>query len=138
MPRTKRKPMSDINVVPYIDVMLVLLIIFMVTAPMLTQGIKVELPALESEPVNTSKNVEPLVITVDVNGAYYLEQSESKSKPLELETVIQRAQAVRSQSPDVSVLVRGDRHVEYGAVVQLMAALQTSGIADVGLITEDP
>ena len=138
MARSKRKPMSDINVVPYIDVMLVLLIIFMVTAPMLTQGIKVELPLLESDPVTNSAQEEPVIVTIDVNGAFYMEMSESKSRPLEIQEIIKRVSAVRAQSPSVSVLIRGDRHVEYGAVVNLMSALQASGVVGVGLITEDP
>jgi biopolymer transport protein TolR len=136
--RSKRKPMSDINVVPYIDVMLVLLIIFMVTAPMLTQGIKIDLPELDSEPVETAKNLEPIIVSVDSNGAYYMEMSSSKEKPQELEQVLQRVSTILQQKPGTSVLVRGDRHVEYGVVVSLMAALQKAGAQDVGLITEDP
>ena len=81
MARNKRKPMSEINVVPYIDVMLVLLIIFMVTAPMLTQGIKIDLPQLESSPVKIEKNQEPLIISVDLNGAFYMEMSSLGGQP---------------------------------------------------------
>lgn len=138
MARSKRKPMSDINVVPYIDVMLVLLIIFMVTAPMLTQGIKIDLPVLDSEPVETAKNLEPIIVSVDSNGAYYMEMSSAKETPQELKQVLQRVSVILQQKPGTSVLVRGDRHVEYGAVVSLMAALQKAGAQDVGLITEDP
>ena len=138
MSRAKRKPMSDINVVPYIDVMLVLLIIFMVTAPMLTQGIKIDLPQIESKPVVMEKNQEPMIVSVDSNGAYYLEMSAESSKPMELETLINNVKSVLAQNPATSVLVRGDRHVEYGAVVKLMASLQSAGAEGVGLITEDP
>ncbi len=138
MARSKRKPMSDINVVPYIDVMLVLLIIFMVTAPMLTQGIKVDLPKLESDPVKTEKNQEPIIISIDSNGAYYLEMSSSADKPLELNDLIKKVQAILEQKPGTSVLLRGDKHVEYGAVVALMSSLQEAGANGVGLITEDP
>ena len=138
MARTKRKAMSEINVVPYIDVMLVLLIIFMVTAPMLTQGIKVDLPKLESAPVKTEKNQEPIIVSIDSNGAYYLEMSSAEGKPLELDVLISRVQAILEQKPSTSVLLRGDKHVEYGAVVSLMSSLQAAGADGVGLITEDP
>ncbi|KZY36434.1 MULTISPECIES: protein TolR [unclassified Oleiphilus] len=130
--------MSDINVVPYIDVMLVLLIIFMVTAPMLTQGIKIDLPLLDSDPVESAKSLEPIVVTVDSNGAYYMEMTSSSKKPLELQVVLKNVSSILQHEPSTSVLVRGDRHVEYGVVVELMAALQNAGAKDVGLITEDP
>jgi len=138
MARSSRKPMSDINVVPYIDVMLVLLIIFMVTAPMLTQGVKVDLPQVESDPVNMQEDQEPLIITVDSNAAYYLEIGDQTGKPMELATLQERVSVILKQNPKVSVLVRGDRHVEYGIVVDLMSALQQSGANGVGLVTENP
>lgn len=138
MSRSKRKPMADINVVPYIDVMLVLLIIFMVTAPMLTQGIKVDLPVLEADPVQADNQDEPIIVSIDLNGAYYLDMSGDAKKPQELDQVIQQVSSILSQKPETSVLVRGDRHVEYGAVVSLMSALQSAGAKGVGLITEDP
>ena len=138
MSRTKRKPMSDINVVPYIDVMLVLLIIFMVTAPMLTQGIKVDLPVLEADPVQSQSQEEPIIVSVDSNGAYYLDMSADSKKALELEDMLQKVSAILSQKPETAVLIRGDKHVEYGAVVRLMSVLQTAGAKGVGLITEDP
>jgi biopolymer transport protein TolR len=130
--------MADINVVPYIDVMLVLLIIFMVTAPMLTQGIKVDLPVLEADPVQADNQDEPIIVSIDLNGAYYLDMSGDAKKPQELDQVIQQVSSILSQKPETSVLVRGDRHVEYGAVVSLMSALQSAGAKGVGLITEDP
>jgi len=130
--------MSDINVVPYIDVMLVLLIIFMVTAPMLTQGIKVDLPKLESDPVKTEKNQEPIIVSIDSNGAYYFEMSSSSDKPLELHEIIKKVQAILEQKPTTSVMLRGDKHVEYGAIVSLISSLQEAGAEGVGLITEDP
>lgn len=138
MSRPKRKPMSDINVVPYIDVMLVLLIIFMVTAPMLTQGIKVDLPQIESSPVELEKNQEPMIISVDSNGAYYMEMSANSKDPMELSDLIGKVKGVIEQNPRISVLIRGDKHVEYGVVVALMAELQAVGADGVGLITEDP
>lgn len=138
MSRSKRKPMSDINVVPYIDVMLVLLIIFMVTAPMLTQGIKVDLPVLDADPVQSDNQDEPIIVSIDLNGAYYLDMSGDAKTPQELEQIIQKVSSILAQKPETSVLVRGDKSVEYGAVVALMSALQGAGAKGVGLITEDP
>lgn len=138
MSRAKRKPMSDINVVPYIDVMLVLLIIFMVTAPMLTQGIKVDLPVLDADPVQSDNQEEPIIVSIDLNGSYYLDMSSDAKKPQELTQVIQKVTSILAQKPETSVLVRGDKSVEYGSVVALMSALQGAGAKGVGLITEDP
>ncbi len=134
----RRRPMSEINVVPYIDVMLVLLIIFMVTAPMLLQGVQVELPQVTSDPVSSSDAKEPLVISIDAAGAYYLDIGENRSRPLAIEQVGPEITKVLAQSPDIKVLVRGDKHVEYGAVVSLMALVQEAGAKAVGLITENP
>jgi biopolymer transport protein TolR len=138
MPRPKHKPMSDINVVPYIDVMLVLLIIFMITAPMMTQGVKVDLPELKSSPVELKKNEEPVIITIDSNGAYYLEMSSAAGKPMDLESLETKVASVLKQNPNVTVLVRGDKNVAYGKVVKLMSALQQVGAQGVGLVTENP
>ena len=138
---TKRhRPMSDINVVPYIDVMLVLLIIFMVTAPMLMQGVQVDLPKVESDPFPVDKNKEPLIVSIDANGAYYLElgDQERSKTPLELSQVSDAVRKVLVQNPGVGVLVRGDTHVEYGAIVRLMGVIQDAGAPGVGLITENP
>lgn len=137
MARNKRKPMSDINVVPYIDVMLVLLIIFMVTAPMLTQGIKVDLPQLESAPVIVEQNQEPLIISVDLNGVYYMEMSALSEEPMELQFLLEKLGGLLDQSPALSVLIRADKNVEYGAVIDLMSVVQSAGAKGVGLITED-
>lgn len=138
MARQKRKPMSDINVVPYIDVMLVLLIIFMVTAPMLTQGIKIDLPSVESAPVIVEQNQEPLIITVDLNGGYYMEMSSLSDAPLSQAQLIDSVNDLLSVNPGLSVLIRGDKNVEYGVVVELMAVVKAAGAQGVGLITEDP
>ena len=138
MARQKKKPMSDINVVPYIDVMLVLLIIFMVTAPMLTQGIKIDLPQIESAPVIVEQNQEPLIISVDLNGAYFMEMSSLSKDPLSLDQLLESVSKLMAANPSLSVLIRGDRNVEYGVVVELMAALQGAGAKGIGLITEDP
>lgn len=138
MQRVKRKPMSEINVVPYIDVMLVLLIIFMVTAPMLMQGVDVDLPQTESESLQVSPDVPPMIVSVDAFGAYYAEVGEDRSQPLELDALVERVVKVKEQTPEVLILVRGDRNVSYGAVVGLMAALKNTGVSNVGLITESP
>ncbi|MFZ5756579.1 MAG: protein TolR [Pseudomonadota bacterium] len=136
----RRKLLSDINVVPYIDVMLVLLVVFMITAPMMTQGVKVDLPDADAEPINI-KNDEPLVVSVQRDGSYRLSQGGkplgSRSEaPVSMADVVARAGAVRRQKPDTLVLVEGDDAVPYGRVVALMAALQKAGVNDVGLVTE--
>jgi biopolymer transport protein TolR len=134
--RGKRKPMSEINVVPYIDVMLVLLIIFMVTAPMLMQGVKVELPEASAAPVE-NQDSEPVIVSIDSAGQLFLNLGQEE-QVLSLATVKDRVAAVMRRSPDKPVLVWGDRAVPYGQVVTLMAALQEAGAPAVGLVTEDP
>ena len=134
--RGKRKPMSEINVVPYIDVMLVLLIIFMVTAPMLMQGVRVELPEASAAPVE-NQDSEPVIVSIDSAGQLFLNLGQ-EDQVLSLATVRDRVAAVMRRSPDKPVLVWGDRAVPYGEVVTLMAALQEAGAPGVGLVTEDP
>jgi biopolymer transport protein TolR len=138
MPQQKRKPMSEINVVPYIDVMLVLLVIFMVTAPMLTQGVKVDLPETTSEPIQSDKDVESIIVSIDTNGAYYLEVGGETGDPMDLAQVRDQVAKILSQRSQGEVLVRGDEHVDYGTVVRLMAELQNAGATGVGLITDPP
>ncbi|NOY72531.1 MAG: protein TolR [Gammaproteobacteria bacterium] len=133
--RTKRKPMSEINVVPYIDVMLVLLVIFMITAPLLTQGVKVELPQVTSEPIE-AEQLEPLTITVDKAGLFYLDVGENKEDALTNETLVARVRAVLRNKPETPVYVRGDHQVDYGSVVIAMSLLQGAGATSVGLLTE--
>ncbi len=135
--RTHRRPMSEINVVPYIDVMLVLLVIFMITAPLLTQGVKVELPQVAAEPVE-SQQQEPLVATVDAAGKYYLNVGEGQKQGIDAETLVTRVAAVLRHRPHTRVLVRGDANVNYGAVVTVMALLQKAGAPSVGLLTKTP
>ena len=138
MPEHRRKPMSEINVVPYIDVMLVLLIIFMVTAPMLTQGVKVDLPQTTSDSIQADKDVESVIGSVDANGAYYVEVGDKGSDPMSLAEVREQVAKILSQRSSSEILVRGDEYVEYGTVVRLMAALQGAGASSIGLITESP
>ncbi|MEE8388070.1 MAG: protein TolR [Acidiferrobacterales bacterium] len=130
--RHRRKPMSEINVVPYIDVMLVLLVIFMITTPLLSQGIKVDLPEAEARPVDI-REVETLVVTVDRNGKFYLED-----KVIERAALQKKVRAILARTPQTPVLIRGDRQVAYGIVVSAMVLLQQSGAKSVGLITEPP
>ena len=137
MPATRRKPMSEINVVPYIDVMLVLLVIFMVTAPMLTQGVKVDLPDTTSDPIQSQKDVEPVIVSVDTNGAYFLEVGDKGSDPMSLPEIGDQVAKILAGRQDGEVLVRGDEYVDYGVVVRLMSTLQSAGATSVGLITED-
>jgi len=133
----KRRPMAEINVVPYIDVMLVLLIIFMVTAPMLMQGVKVELPQADADPVD-NQDSEPLIVSINSSGQLFLNLGANEDQVLSLATIKQRVSAVMRRSPEKPVLVWGDQAVPYGEVVTLMAALQEAGAPSVGLVTETP
>jgi biopolymer transport protein TolR len=134
--RNKRKPIAEINVVPYIDVMLVLLIIFMVTAPMLMQGVKVDLPDASADPVE-KQDSEPVIVSVDAAGQLYLNLGQEE-QILSLATIQERVAAVMRRSPDKPVLIWGDGAVPYGEVVTVMVALQEAGAPSVGLVTEDP
>lgn len=133
-----KPPIAEVNVLPYIDVMLVLLVIFMVTAPILTQGVDVELPEVSSEPIQTDEQNEPLVVSLNVDGHYYLELGADSDQPLSLDEAIQQVARLKRQNPDLPVLVRGDRRVPYGDVVVLMGRLQAAGVAQVGLISQPP
>ena len=128
--------MSEINVVPYIDVMLVLLIIFMVTAPMLMQGVKVDLPEASADPVE-NQDSEPLIVSVNAGGELFLNLGNEK-QVLALATIQDRVSKVIKRSPDKPVLIWGDRSVPYGEVVTVMVALQEAGAPSVGLVTENP
>jgi biopolymer transport protein TolR len=131
----RRKPMSDINVVPYIDVMLVLLIVFMVTAPMLMQGVKVELPDAPAQPVGQQDD-EPLIVSIKADGSYYLNLGNKQKEPVSLEIVSKQVSKIMRRKPGTTVLVWGDKSVPYGDVVMLMTVLQASGAPSVGLVTE--
>ncbi|GEK71757.1 MULTISPECIES: protein TolR [Halomonas] len=133
----RRKPMNEINVVPFIDVMLVLLVIFMITAPMLTQGVKVDLPQVTSEPIEDSEDRDPIVVSVDSEGQIYVSLSGDETA-VDLDELGQRVGILLEREPGTRVLVRGDRNVAYGQIVTLMSTLQTSGVANVGLISEPP
>lgn len=131
----KHRFASDINVVPYIDVMLVLLVIFMVTAPLMTQGIKVELPKADAKPLDV-KQEEPLIVSLKADGSLYLNlgKTQKDAKPLtEVQDAIRKVIAAK---PQTAVLVWADHKIAYGDVVQLMTQLEKSGVEQVGLVTE--
>lgn len=132
----KRKLMGEINVVPYIDVMLVLLIIFMVTAPLLTQGVKVELPKAGAEPIADVPDHPPLVLSVDAEGNLYINVGDDEDKPIGSAEIVARAGAVIRQRPETPVLVKADRAVPYGNVVGAMVLLQQAGADSVGFVTD--
>ena len=134
---TRRKLMSEINVVPYIDVMLVLLVIFMVTAPLMTQGIKVDLPEAMSGPLEVDDDEPMLVVSVKANGSYYMNVGEEE-EAVPLKEVQTRAEKIILARPDIKVLVEGDKNLPYGVIVDLMNTLQVAGARSVGLITEPP
>jgi biopolymer transport protein TolR len=130
--------MAEINVVPYIDVMLVLLIIFMVTAPLLTQGIKVDLPKAGAEPLpaDLMRDHQPLILSVDGRGRLYLNLGKDEESPVTEDVVIQRVSAVLRREPKTPVLVKADKSVPYGDVVAGMVLLQQAGAEKVGFITD--
>jgi len=135
-PLQKRKLMGEINVVPYIDVMLVLLVIFMVTAPLLTQGIEVELPKAGAEPIESGADRLPLVLSVDKEGYLYLNVGDDEDSPVEAKEVVARVAAVMRNAPETPILVKADRSVAYGYVVGAMVLLQQGGAEDVGFVTD--
>ena len=135
-PLQKRKLMGEINVVPYIDVMLVLLVIFMVTAPLLTQGIEVDLPKAAAQPIQDVPNTPPLVLSVDKEGNLYINVGDDEDKPTSGEEVIRRVGIVLRTSPETQILVKADRAVPYGNVVGAMVVLQQGGAESIGFVTD--
>ncbi|MGH8142354.1 MAG: protein TolR [Steroidobacteraceae bacterium] len=134
----KRRLMGEINVVPYIDVMLVLLIIFMITAPLLTQGIKVDLPKAQAQPLPFQRNQPPLVLSIDSQGRLYLNVGAHERQPIDDETALIRATVALRRDPARPVLVNGDQAVSFGRVVQAMVLLQQAGAREVGFQTQSP
>jgi len=138
----RRRPMGEINVVPYIDVMLVLLIIFMVTAPLLTQGVKVDLPQAAAEAIDPKdlQDKPPIVLSIDREGRLFLNQGVATESPLDdaLDDAMMEARvaALLRRTPGVPVFVKGDRAVPYGRVVEAMTLLQRAGATKVGFLTE--
>jgi biopolymer transport protein TolR len=135
-PLQKRKLMSEINVVPYIDVMLVLLVIFMVTAPLLTQGIKVELPKAGAEPIDDVPDHRPVVLSVDAAGNLYLDIGDDEETPISGAEVVKRVGIVIRNKPETPILVKADRAVPYGNVVGAMVLLQQGGAESIGFVTD--
>lgn len=138
MQRGSRRPMSEINVVPFIDVMLVLLVIFMITTPLLTQGVKIDLPKTEAKSLPPDQK-EPLIVTVDASGNYYLNISSKPSQPITarvLSNLVSTQLKANGNGEQRPVLVRGDKNANYGKVIEAMALLQQAGAKSVGLITQ--
>lgn len=138
---TKAKPIAELNVVPYVDVMLVLLVIFMITAPMLSQGVTVDLPKLASENLAT-KDREPVVVSVNQQGQFFLNISDTPTIAMEPHALTVRVAAelalAKENHEQIAVLVKGDQNVEYGKVVAAMGLLKQAGAQQVGLVTETP
>jgi len=134
----RRKQMAEINVVPLIDVMLVLLIVFMITAPLITQGVKVDLPQTDAEPVENSDEL-TLVVSIDDEGNYFISLGEEDNpEPVPLERIGEDVSKIMNQNPAVPVFLEADQSVSYGLVMNLMSTLGDAGVADVNLITQPP
>jgi len=130
----KRKPISEINVVPYIDVTLVLLIIFMITAPLIQTGVEVDLPQADATAVE-QENEPPLIVSVDKQGQYFIDIGQQNDQSVTPEVLLYRVAAVLRNKPKTHVYIRGDQTVAYGKVVTVMAALKNAGVPKVGLMT---
>ena len=138
MVRKKRKPMAEINVVPYIDVMLVLLIVFMVTAPMLNQGIDVDLPQANNEPLDIDENLETLVVSITAAGEYFLSigAAGDERDSVSLETVGEQVSRILNANPEIQVLVEGDTEADWGAMITLITTLNQAGVTNPNFITQ--
>lgn len=135
--RTHR-PMAEINIVPYIDVMLVLLIIFMVTAPLIQQGVEINLPEATAEVLENPVEVEPLIVTVDQRGRFFVNQGTRANQAVTEDILFEELKPLLSDAPALPVYVRGDRNVAYEHVMTAMVMLQRAGAGDIGLITRPP
>ncbi|MEM7172532.1 MAG: protein TolR [Pseudomonadota bacterium] len=129
--RKRYRPLSEINVTPFVDVMLVLLIVFMVTAPLLTVGVPVDLPETGAQSIADPE--EPLVVTVNAEGLYFIQDTE-----VELENIVPRLAAITESKADTRIFIRGDRNVDYGEVMEVMARINLAGFTRVALITKLP
>jgi biopolymer transport protein TolR len=132
--RKRRKLMSQINVVPYIDVMLVLLIIFMVTAPLLNLGVDIHLP--QSAAKSVQENKEPILVSVDKDGNFFLTLGAAQREPIDADNLVRKVSAFVRQNPQVAVMIGGDERVDYGKIYQAMVLLQQSGVPKVGLMSQ--
>jgi biopolymer transport protein TolR len=133
-----RRLMGQMNVVPYIDVMLVLLIIFMVTAPLLQQGITVNLPDVEASPVEVSDDNEPVIISLNAAGELFMDFGETPDEPIAEQVLYERMEAILNVNPNTPVLMKGDEAVTLGPFTRVMAMLQRAGAANLGILTETP
>lgn len=131
----RRRAMAEINVVPYIDVTLVLLIIFMITAPLVQTGVDVDLPQADTAAVE-QKNQLPVIVSVDKMGAFYIDIGDDEEEAVSAEMLLYRVAAVLRNKPETQVYIRGDQKVEYGKVVTVMVALKNAGVSRVGLMTQ--
>ena len=129
--------MAEINVVPYIDVMLVLLVIFMITAPLLTQGVKVNLVEADAKPVEEDAK-RPLVVSVEADGTWSLTYDDDRTQQVDADELLLKSSAIIKNNPGIPVLIKGDKAVVYERVVQAMVVLQEAGAPSVGLITQPP
>ena len=138
---SSRKPISEINVVPYIDVMLVLLVIFMATAPLLTQGVQVDLPNAPSEPIDDDEE-DPLVISIRADGAIFvnlgIQNADGEGTRVTIYSLADQAERILRARPDVPVYIKADKTLDYGQVITVMTVLQKAGAESVGLITDPP
>jgi len=139
-PPRRRKLMGEINVVPYIDVMLVLLVIFMITAPLLKEGVKVDLPSAAAKPIDAEflQKHEPLVVTIDSRGRLFINFGQKQDSPVSEETIASRTAALLRRDPQTPILVKADTAVPYGTVVHAMVLLQHAGADKVGFLTDPP
>ena len=130
--------MSEINVVPYIDVMLVLLIVFMVTAPMLNQGIEVDLPQANNEPLNLDENLESLIVSITANGEYFLSIGAigEDRQSLDLDAIALRVGQIVSANPNIQVLIEGDTQADWGVMITLITTLNSAGVTNPNFITQ--
>lgn len=136
--RQKRQLMSEMNVVPYIDVMLVLLVIFMITAPLLTTGVEVDLPNSSAKPVNPDKQADPLVLSINAVGEWFLNVGEDKDLAIDKETALRLAANALRLEPNRGVMVAADETINYGLVMEAMVTLQGAGADKVQLMSDPP
>ncbi|MFY8272603.1 protein TolR [Pseudoalteromonas sp. SSDWG2] len=134
--RKKRRAVAEINVVPYIDVMLVLLIIFMATAPLITHGVKVQLPKMETSELIETKDAPPIIASIDADGKYYVSVGADPEAPMEAVDVAAVIKLKLEQNPETPVMIKGSGQVSYQEVLRLMDFLQRAGVPEVGLMTE--
>ena len=135
MRSSRRRSMSEMNMVPFIDIMMVMLVAFMVAAPMLTQGLDVQLPKVDGKPVATA-GADPLIISIKSSGKYYLNIKAIRNKALEEKELVRRVTSIVKEKPRTPVMINGDSRASYGKIVEVMSGLQMAGISDVGLITD--